>query len=89
MSAAASAAPVDPRDAAVAQFRRKFLEHKELETKLKKSQATNDRESSSVNQQAQRGQTRLADSKGLGADAESRFLCRLRCVLQCVLTSSS
>lgn len=28
--------PADPRDAAVAQYRRKFLEHRELETRLKK-----------------------------------------------------
>jgi hypothetical protein len=38
---AAAAAPVDPRDAAIAQFRRKFLEHRELETSLKKSQTRN------------------------------------------------
>jgi len=32
--------PADPREAAIAQYRRKFLEHRELETSLKKSQWT-------------------------------------------------
>lgn len=36
---AAAAVPVDPRDAAIAAYRKKFLEHRELETRLKKSQA--------------------------------------------------
>jgi len=35
----AAAAAANPRDAAVAQFRRKFLEHRELETSLKKKRA--------------------------------------------------
>jgi 26S proteasome regulatory subunit T4 len=52
--------PADPREAAIAQYRRKFLEHRELETSLKKSQRTTEAERSRAEQARVYGAKRCA-----------------------------